>query len=109
MQNVASTMAQQRKKQRLTVDFQVASSRTLILVGNRQLVNVNFTVCRRALRIKCLCVVSESFEQLANSHPWCLIDGLKSNQMTDDLQIQSLVAVTAVQWRARNACLIKFR
>ena len=37
------------------------------------------------------------------------VDGLKSNQMTDDLQIRSQVAVTAVQWRARNACLIKFR
>ena len=37
------------------------------------------------------------------------VEGFKSNQMTDDLQIQSVVAVTAVQWRARNACLIKFR
>ena len=34
---------------------------------------------------------------------------LKSNQMTDDMQNQPVVAVTAVQWRARNACLIKFR
>ena len=36
-------------------------------------------------------------------------EGLKSNQMTDDMQTQPVVAVTAVQWRARNACLIKFR
>ena len=34
---------------------------------------------------------------------------LKYNQMTDDMQTQPVVAVTAVQWRARNACLIKFR
>ena len=36
-------------------------------------------------------------------------EGLKSNQMTDDLQTQPVVAVTAVQWRARNAFLIMFR
>ena len=34
---------------------------------------------------------------------------LKSNQMTDDVQTQPVVAATAVQWRARNACLVKFR
>ena len=36
-------------------------------------------------------------------------EGLKSNQMTDNMQTQPVVVVTAVQWRARNTCLVKFR
>ena len=85
---------------------------------------LNSTVRRRASRIQCLCVVSESVEQLANSYPKTVSpmvldigpaddnlyeEGLKLTQMSDDMQNQPVVAVTAVQGRARNACLIKFR